>query len=117
MHVAVGRPSKEALRARGPSGESSAVVADRVRRARGIQIDRSGVCNARLRPDVVETICVLDEQCLSLLEQAVDKFKLSARSYQRVLRVARTISDLQGVETITPPHIAEALSLRTLDRR
>jgi magnesium chelatase family protein len=70
-----------------------------------------------LRPDVVEAVCILGDQCLSLLEQAVDKFNLSARSYQRILRVARTIADLQGAETITPPHIAEALSLRTLDRR
>jgi magnesium chelatase family protein len=69
-----------------------------------------------LRPDVVEAICVLDSECLSLLERAVDKFNLSARSYQRVLRVARTIADLQAAKTITPPHIAEALSLRTLDR-
>ena len=117
LHVAVGRPSKQALRVRGPCGESSAVVADRVSRARTLQLDRSGVCNARLRADVVEAICELDQQCLSLLEKAVDKFNLSARSYQRVQRVARTIADLQGVETITPPHIAEALSLRTLDRR
>ena len=69
-----------------------------------------------MRADVVEAICILDQQCLSLLEQAVDKFNLSARSYQRVLRVARTIADLQEAETITPPHIAEALSLRILDR-
>jgi magnesium chelatase family protein len=116
LHVAVGRPSKEALRARGPSGETSQVVADRVSRARAVQIDRSGDCNARLQPGVVEAVCELDQPCLNLLEQAVDKFNLSARSYQRVLRVARTIADLQGVETITPPHIAEALSLRILDR-
>ena len=116
LHVAVGRPSKEALRAGGPSGEASRLVANRVSRARGVQLNRSGVCNARLRPDVVEAICVLDQPCLNLLEQAVDKFNLSARSYQRVLRVARTLADLQGVETITPPHIAEALSLRILDR-
>ncbi len=116
LHVAVGRPSREALRARGPSGESSEVVAARVSRARAVQIKRSGVCNARLRPEIVETICELDQQGLKMLEQAVDKFTLSARSYQRVLRVARTIADLQGVETITPPHVAEALSLRTLDR-
>ena len=80
-------------------------------------MERSGVCNARLRPNVVEVICVLDHECLSLLEHAVDKFHLSARSYQRVLRVARTVADLQAAETITPRHIAEALSLRTLDRR
>lgn len=116
LHVAVGRPSKQALRAAGPSGESSATVAERVRRARALQIDRNGACNARLRPDVLEVVCALDQQSLRLLEQAVDTFRLSARSYQRVLRVARTIADLQGAKSITPPHIAEALALRTLDR-
>ena len=116
LHVAVGRPSKQAMRAAGPSGESSASIAERVRRARALQVDRNGACNARLRPDVLEVVCALDRQCLRLLEQAVDKFNLSARSYQRVLRVARTIADLQAAESITPPHIAEALGLRTLDR-
>jgi magnesium chelatase family protein len=116
LHVTVGRPPKQALRKNGPDGERSSVVADRVSRARATQLQRSGVCNARLRPADVETQCWLDQECLRLLEQAVDKFSLSARSYQRVLRVARTIADLAKAETITPPHIAEALSLRTLDR-
>jgi magnesium chelatase family protein len=117
LQVAVGRPSKEALRAHGPSGEASEVVASRVNQARTIQLRRSGVCNARLRPGVVEGICALDQQCLTLLEHAVDKFNMSARSYQRVLRVSRTIADLVGAETITPPHIAEALSLRQPGQR
>jgi magnesium chelatase family protein len=52
-----------------------------------------------------------------MLEAAVDKFSLSARAYQRVRRVARTIADLAGSETITPPHVAEALSLRQLDKK
>jgi magnesium chelatase family protein len=116
LHVTVGRPPKQALRKNGPDGERSSVVADRVSRARATQLRRSGACNARLRAADVEAQCWLDKECLRLLEQAVDKFSLSARSYQRVLRVARTIADLAKAETITPPHIAEALSLRTLDR-
>ena len=116
LHVMVGRPSKHSLRLQGPDGERSEVVAERVSRARDIQLRRSGVCNARMRPVAIEAGCQLDETCLCLLEKAVDKFNLSARSYQRVLRVARTIADLAGAETITPPHIAEALSLRSLDR-
>ncbi len=117
LHVEVGRPSKQALRASGPSGEPSRCVAERVEVARNLQLLRQGVCNARIRGDAIEKHCRLDEKCLGLLESAVDRFHLSARSYQRVLRVARTIADLAGAQTITPPHIAEALSLRQLDRR
>jgi magnesium chelatase family protein len=116
LHVTVGRPSKLALRKHGPDGEHSLIVAERVSRARSVQLERGGPCNARLRPAELEAHCQLQPECLALIEQAVDRFRLSARAYQRVLRVARTIADLAQAETITPPHIAEALGLRTLDR-
>jgi len=117
LHVSVGRPSKEALRSTGPCGESSDTVASRVGQARDLQLARSGVCNARLTSGGIEKYCRLDSECLVLLETAVDQFRLSARSYQRVLRVARTIADLAGAQSITTPHIAEALALRQLDRK
>ncbi len=117
MHVEVGRPPKDALRSRGTNGEPSAVVAVRVARARAIQLTRAGIANARLDGDRIDTYCDLDAECLRMLETAVDKFNLSARTYQRVRRVARTIADLAGAESIGPPHMAEALSLRQLDRK
>ncbi|MDH3415333.1 MAG: ATP-binding protein, partial [Gammaproteobacteria bacterium] len=117
LQIEVGRPPKEVLRAGAEPGESSADVAQRVLRAREIQAQRNGVCNARLEARMTERYCALTPGGLALLEEAVDQFKLSARAYQRVLRVSRTIADLEGTSDIAPPHIAEALSLRTLDKR
>ncbi|MCH7821640.1 MAG: YifB family Mg chelatase-like AAA ATPase [Proteobacteria bacterium] len=117
LHVMVGRPSKEALRSNETSAEMSATVARRVSRSRSRQLMRSGVCNARLDGAALEAHCKLSGECLTLLENAVDQFNLSARSYQRIRRVARTIADLAEVHTITPPQIAEALAMRQLDRR
>ena len=117
MHVAVGRPPTELFRSNAPRGETSAEVAARVQFARDIQLQRSGICNAQLEGSELARVCSVSEECWLLLEGAAERFSLSARGYQRVLRIARTIADLTRAETITPPHIAEALSLRMLDRR
>ncbi|MCH7897799.1 MAG: YifB family Mg chelatase-like AAA ATPase [Proteobacteria bacterium] len=117
MHVEVGRPPRALLRRSAPDGEKSADVMARVVAARRLQIKRAGVCNARLQGKDLARDCELDESGWQLLDNAADKFALSVRSYQRILRVARTIADLAGEQTITPPHIAEAMSLRGLRRR
>jgi magnesium chelatase family protein len=117
LHVEVGRPPREFLRPDAEAGEASEAIAKRVADARSLQLERSRVMNARLDGDDLEEHCGLCDGCLAMLEAAVDKFNLSARAYQRVRRVARTIADLAGSETITPPHLAEALSLRQLDKR
>lgn len=73
--------------------------------------------NAQLNGLDLENACDTDSECWSLLENAAERFNLSARAHQRVLRVARTIADLAGHNKIEPPQIAEALSLRCLDRQ
>ena len=73
--------------------------------------------NARLEGGDFSAHCTIDDDCWALLENAAERFNLSARAQQRVLRVARTIADLADAKKIAPPHIAEALSLRCLDRR
>jgi len=88
-----------------------------VQRVRKTQLDRAGSCNAKLTGDQLDEHCQLTEPCLTMLEAAVHRFRLSARAYQRIRRVARTIADLAGASSIAPPHVAEALSLRELDRR
>jgi magnesium chelatase family protein len=72
--------------------------------------------NAQLTPRLVKKYCQLDDAGKTLLEQAVAKLGLSARGYGRILRVSRTIADLAESETIQPPHVAEAIHYRTLDR-
>jgi len=117
LQVEVGRPPTQLLRAGAEVAESSSDVAKRVVKARSRQINRSGVRNARLEGKMIERHCSLTGDGLSLLESAMDKFNLSARAYQRILRVARTIADLAFEKDIAAPHIAEALSLRQLDKR
>ncbi len=117
LHVELARPPARALRPNNAPGETSVDVAVRVTNAWQLQMQRAAVSNARLEGRALYEHCVMDEQCWTLLEGAAEQFNLSARAHQRILRVARTIADLAGAECITPPHVAEALSLRCLDRR
>jgi magnesium chelatase family protein len=116
LHVEVLRPPVEVLRDADPDGEDSAAVAGRIAAAWQRQITRSGAPNARV--DGQDTAAfTINASCWSLLERAAERFSLSPRAHQRIVRVARTLADLAGEKKIAPPHIAEALSLRCLDRR
>jgi len=117
LHIEVPRPSTEVLRKAEPGAEDSLAVAERVAVAWQLQMERSGVANARLEGEALAAACAIEESCWALLENAAERFNLSARAHQRVLRVSRTIADLAGETKIAPPHVAEALSLRCLDRR
>jgi magnesium chelatase family protein len=75
------------------------------------------MCNADLEGEQRDAACRSSGAGLKLLDDATERFGLSVRAYHRVLRVSRTIADLAGTSAIAPPHIAEALSLRVLDRR
>jgi len=116
LHVEVPRPTTTALRS-SAGGEDSAAVAARVARAWQRQAMRAGMANALLDGKALTAVCELDEDGWTLLDRAADRYNLSARSHQRILRVTRTIADLSGSEKIAPAHVAEALSLRCLDRR
>jgi magnesium chelatase family protein len=115
IHIEVPRPPKESLRP-GPAEESSAAVASRVTQARQRQTARQKKANANLSGAEVERFCRLHELDHELLDQAMDRLGLSARAYHRILRVARTISDLDEAEAIETAHLTEAIGYRSLDR-
>jgi len=114
LHVTVGRPPKELLRGGKAEGESSVAVRERVVDAHARQRTRSGSVNARLSARRLETDCGVDEAGWALLDRAADRFALSVRGYQRVLRVSRTIADLDASGVVRSSHLAEALGLRGL---
>ncbi len=107
----------EELRRREPA-ELSAKVKERVNAARQLQNLRfagSAVqSNARMTGSMMRSFCELDDVCAMLMKQAFDKMGLTARSYDRILRVARTVADLEGSEKIEPQHLAEAIGYRTV---
>jgi len=98
------------------NAESSKQIKKRVQSARNLQTKRFCntriVCNAEMTTQSVKRFCKLSNECLGLLRQAVAQFHLSARSYYRLIKVARTIADLAGSKEIGPNHIAEALQYK-----
>ena len=101
-----------------PPREGSDDVALRVARARAIQMDRyegeTVMTNAEADGELLERIAAPDDEGRALLTEAIEKMRLTARGYHRVLKVARTLADMQGAPNITRPHIAEALSYRRI---
>jgi magnesium chelatase family protein len=97
--------------------ESSASVAARVRQAREIQIARQGKCNARLSDGQITRLCAPDTGGRSILNMSMEKLGFSARTRQRILKLARTIADLAGDETVRAQHVTEAVTYRYFDRR
>ncbi|HUI60033.1 MAG TPA: YifB family Mg chelatase-like AAA ATPase, partial [Steroidobacteraceae bacterium] len=97
--------------------ETSAAAAARVVQARRIQMERQGVCNARLDDGKIDRYCEPDGAGRAVLERAVQQLGFSARSRQRILKLARTIADLDGASGVSVAHVSEAVSYRGLDRR
>ena len=117
LHVEVASQSGSVLLAKAAPAENSETVYQRVESAREKQLVRQGKLNSELTPDELQQFCVLKLETQSLLETAMDKLALSARGAHRVIRVARTLADLQGLEQIETSHVTEALAYRGLDRR
>lgn len=102
-------------------GEESKIIRARVIRAREIQKERyknsEGIyCNAQMTSKQLRKICIIDEAGITMLKNAMERLSLSARAYDRILKVARTVADLEGSEDIASQHLAEAINYRSLDR-
>ena len=114
--------SYDELSQKEPTGECSAVIRERVIKARAFAAARmqgeSGVfCNAQLDAAGIRKYCAADDAAMTVLRGAYDNLGLSARGYDRIMRVARTVADLEGSELIRAHHVAEAIQLRSLDRK
>ena len=100
--------------------ESSPEIRERVVRARRVQLERFSVerifCNAQMSPRLIRAYCAIDAESKGLLENAITRLGLSARAYDRILEVSRTLADLEGKVSIEPGHVSEAIQYRTLDR-
>lgn len=116
LHIEVPRLPPAQLRPDAGPGESSSLVRQRVLTARQRQYERAGTINARMHQEEATQHCRLDRPDQLLLERAIESLQLSARSMHRILRVARTIADLDGDAGIRTPHLTEAIGYRRADR-
>ena len=105
-----------------PLGEKSEYVRERVQNAREIQLKRfkaidGKYCNAHMETKEIQRFCHISEAGSTLLKTAMEKLGLSARAYDRILKVSRTIADLEGSPEIQTQHLSEAIQYRSLDRQ
>jgi len=121
IQIEVPRLKQEEMVSKGGTGPTSVEIRARVQAARDIQAKRfAGLglfTNAQMASKHLRAFCAVDDATQSLLRAAIQQLGLSARAYDRVLKLGRTIADLESVEQITPAHVAEALQYRSLDRK
>lgn len=119
LHIEVPALDYQEL-AEAKQGESSQIIRQRVNRARNIQQERFQQkkfhCNAHMPTKLLKKYCQVTQESHQLFQAAMNKLNLSARAYNRILKVARTIADLEGAESINSTHLAEAIQYRSLDR-
>lgn len=120
LHIDVAPVEFEHLSAR-EKEESSARIRERVQEVREIQNHRykgTGItCNARITPDILHEVCPMTDDAVEMLRLVFDRMGLSGRAYDRILKVSRTIADMDKEEVINKKHISQAVQYRSLDRK
>jgi magnesium chelatase family protein len=116
MHVQIPRLAASDFDDRMGRGDSSATLAARVAAVRSRQLARQGRCNSRLSDAQIDRCCILQPGARALLDRTMKHLRFSGRTRQRILKLARTIADLDGREAIADTHVSEAVMLRYLDR-
>jgi magnesium chelatase family protein len=118
IHIEVPRVEPQQLQiTKNNNCEDSTQIRYRVEKARSIQLQRSGMPNNALSNKELEQHCRLDTQASQLVHRAIDQLGLSARAYHRILKLSRTIADLDNQEQISTRHLGEAIGYRRMDRR
>ena len=121
LHIEVPKVSFKEMTSLKPTGESSAQIRERVilaRQKQSLRFEKLGItCNARMQSREMRKFCNLNQECLTLLNMAMQDMHLSARAYDKIRKVARTIADLDNSDEIQPPHLLEACQYRNLDRQ
>jgi magnesium chelatase family protein len=114
LHMEVPRLSFAEMQ--GKKSEDSAIVRERVITARNIQLQRNSLLNSQLTHEQIDCVCTLHKSDQQLLQQAMEKLRLSARAYHRILKLARTLADMDALANIKTTHLTEAITYRKLDR-
>ena len=116
IQIEVPAVPQEELMHQQAAGEKSNVIQQRVEQCYSKQLTRQNKTNSQLSVEEIDQYCVINSDCENLLKQAINRLNLSARAYHRILKLARTIADLSGVDAIGTQHIAEAIQYRRMDR-
>jgi magnesium chelatase family protein len=118
MHIEVPRVPQDILSAPSPADEpNSEQIREQVEAVQALQISRQDVLNSKLTVKQIDQICVLDKESQYLMDRAMNQLGLSARGYHRILKLARSIADLQNSEYISKLHLGQAIQLRSLGRQ
>lgn len=117
LHIRLASVDIRALQAESPDGESSADIRERVNVVRALQMQRQTKLNAQLSSSELEEVCKLSQPNLDFLAMVCERLRLSARAYHRVLKLSRTIADMDSESSVTKTHLAEAVNYRLLDRQ
>lgn len=117
IHLHLSRVDMKTLQSKEQSGENSEEIKQRVTEVRAEQLAQRGTLNSQFTNKQIAEYCELDDELLKFLELVCERLNMSARAYHRILKLARTIADMDGKQTISKQHLSEAVSFRSLDRR